>query len=744
MSLKLPETLTQAIWANQLITPVLPAYPGKNTKSAKTPTNIECKVHIDARPAQRYIFTRAEAASGKYGYNPGSLAQYSKRVAHRVIPSRPGQDSGSQDSGDCGEVCMSKCMSECMVVFTNPVHVMRDRLPGCLLLVIMACLSLACPDTRAASATDTPAEDVVPVFEPVASTWGPLQMAQDVSIVMRDGIRLSIDVFRPDDNIAHPVLYAAGPYPHTRAILADSATTVGPIAWYVSQGYAVVLVSVRGTGLSTGEFTFMGRQEQQDHYEVVQWITTQPWSDGQVAGLGAGYYAASQWQLAIQNPQGLACIAPINGTLDPYREWVAPGGLGNDAFMGNWYEEKVRLPNAFASEAPRLIDYDLRLAWLSHPTWDSYWQERASRESTHLISVPIFAIHDWNQDRMAAGFTTTLNSMGRLNVMNKVMVASPPDDVGLYQDTGFLARELLPYYQWCFTGKSTTSPYIERPRVQYQVRGQNSIRRDSTWPPGNISFQSWFTAKAGTSDIGSLSETQAIGGAGFTNLERSDNGNVLRFESGPLAQDLQITGPVMMELFAATTGNDMAFEVTLKEEIRYQLPLSATFLPGILDNLSDKSLSSEEASTEILVTRGRLKASVRQKDLTRSSDNLPVYTLDQPDLLSPGQVYPLEIALRQTAYRFSAGNRVVLEVRPVNDGSLANSVRDTLYHNTRNPSRLWLPVVPNPQVSEPGTSQNLGPFRRDSRNAGRSSNPNTTPASNAAGNTDSPFIFVPQ
>lgn len=641
-------------------------------------------------------------------------------------------------------VCINMCMSKRMRFCGNPAHSLHNSFMGRLLLVILLCLPLAFPAAWAASATDGAAEDAVAVFEPVASTWGPLQMAQDVSIVMRDGIRLSVDVFRPNDNGAHPVLYAAGPYPHTRNILTDTTTTVGPIAWYVSQGYAVVLVSVRGTGLSTGEFTFMGRQEQQDHYEVVQWITSQPWSDGQVAGLGAGYYAASQWQLAIQNPQGLACIAPINGTLDPYREWVAPGGLGNADFMGNWYEERVRLPNAFASDAPRLIDYDLRLAWLTHPTWDTYWQERASRESTRLISVPIFAIHDWNQDRTAAGFTTTLNAMGRLNVVNKVMVASPPGDAALYQDTGFLARDLLPFYQWCFTGKSSSSPYIERPRVQYQVRGQNTIRRDSTWPPGNITFQSWFTAKAGNSVIGSLDETQEIGGAGFTNLERADNGNVLRFVSEPLAQDLQITGPVMMELYAATTGNDMAFEVTLKEEIRYQLPISATFLPGILDDLPGESLSSEESSTDILVTRGRLKASMRQKDLTRSSDNLPVYTLDQPDLLSPGQVYPLEISLRQTAYRFSAGNRVVLEVRPVNDGSLVNSSRDTIYHNTRYPSRLWLPVVPNPLVSEPANNQNLGPFRRNSRNDTSGSNPDTTPVNSADQNADSPFLFVPQ
>jgi len=601
-------------------------------------------------------------------------------------------------------------------------------------------------------------EDTPPVFVPVATSLGTLQMAQDVSISMRDETRIALDIYRPDDNASHPVLYAAGPFPHTRAILNDESTQAGPVSWYVSQGYTVVIASVRGTGLSTGEYGFLSRQEQQDHYEIVQWINQQPWSNGLVAGTGAGYYAAAQWQLAIQNPPGLTCIAPINGTLDPYREWVAPGGLANVEFMGSWYENQVRLPNAFAADTPHLISYDMRLAWLMHPYYDEYWRERSSRENTGLVSVPVFAIHDWTQGRDSAGFTTTLNSLGRLNVVNKQMFSTPAGETPLYQDTGFLARELLPFYDWCFNGKPTASLYIERPRVQYRVRGQNSIKRESNWPPGNITHQDWYPVMTDASTMaGSLADSQQAGASGFTNLDRTRGSSVIKFVSAPLEQDMEITGPAMMELYAATTGNDMAFEVTLKEQIPFKVPASALLLPDLFEDEPGQSVSAFDASTDILVTRGKLKASARQRDDTRSTEYLPVYAFTEKQALSPGQVYRLDIAMRQTAYRFSQGSRIVLEINQVNDGSLAMTGRDTIYHNTRYPTRLWLPEVQTRQVSprmpaeEQPTSTGAGNNRSglffepgsDPDNAPDEGAGNDQLNENTRDEDDSPVFFVP-
>ena len=548
-------------------------------------------------------------------------------------------------------------------------------------------------------------QDTVPadstVFTPVNSASGELLSAQNVAVTMRDGTPISLDIYRPAGNQTFPTLYAAGPYPLDMSVLEDTSSETGPVAWFVSQGYAVVLANVRGTGASGGDYTFFARQEQQDHYEIIQWITGQGWSNGQVAGTGAGYYAASQWHMALQSPPGLACIAPINGTLDPLREWVMPGGLANAAFINDWYEQRVRLPNAYARSNARLVNFDMRLAQLMHPYDDAWWRERNSIDSIHLVTVPVFALHDWSLTGTAPGLTSTLNALAGLNGVNKVLISNPAGELPLYQDTTFLARELLPYYRWCFNGRNPASPFVERPRVRYQVRGQDTIKRESTWPPGNTVQQAWFLDKpADPAATGRLATSQGAAVPGFTNVERTDSNNTLRFVTAPLEQDLEITGPVMLELYAASTTGDMAFSVTLKEANENPvLPGNAFRLPAFLRDEELPALPVSTADiTETLVTHGHLKASSRLRDNRHSTEYAPVYALMGSEALSPGQVYRLDIALRQTAYRFRAGNRLVLEISPANDGSLAVTGRDTLYHSNRYPTRLWLPVVQSPQA----------------------------------------------
>src|ERR1700755_3536547 len=56
----------------------------------------------------------------------------------------------------------------------------------------------------------------------------------------------------------------------------------GPIEWYVEQGYAYVHMDVRGSGRSAGAFEFLGRREQQDLYDAVEWIGRQAWCNGKV------------------------------------------------------------------------------------------------------------------------------------------------------------------------------------------------------------------------------------------------------------------------------------------------------------------------------------------------------------------------------------------------------------------------------------------------------------------------------
>jgi len=574
--------------------------------------------------------------------------------------------------------------------YSNPLSVLY--FPVFLLLLLIPALG---------SAQEEPVEENTgPDFALVTTSDGNLLATHNVPVSMRDGINLSVNVYRPVGVNTYSTLYAAGPLPHTETIPGSEATLTGPVSWYVSQGYAVVLASVRGTGLSEGEFSFFARNEQQDHYEVIEWIAAQPWSDGQVAGTGAGYYATAQWQMAIQNPPHLECIAPINGALDPFREWIMPGGLANKAYISDWFDSDVRIANANAYDTPRLVSLDLRLTQLSHPFYDDFWHIRNNLDSTSLINIPVFALHEWSLSNTVADLTGTIDALDQLNVINKLLVRNPGETLPIYNDIEFLGRELLPFYEWCFNDRRSDSAFIEEPRIRYQVQGLNTVKPEINWPPGNIAHEAWFlNSPSGNLELpGSLSSQQQVNNFSFSLWNRKEQGNAVEFISMPLENDLEISGPVMTELYISSSSADRAFEVTLYEEIVSENVITTVPLPSFLVKNTELTETEETVTvTRNTVSSGALKATARARDSARSTDYLPVYSLVSETFVAPDQSTRLDIAMRQTAYRFKAGSRLVLEIKPANDGSLIDVPdEDILHHNIRSPSRVWLPVVQSP------------------------------------------------
>ena len=92
----------------------------------------------------------------------------------------------------------------------------------------------------------------------------------DVAIAVRDGAKMAVRIYRPDGARPFPTLFASSPYRYDNNILPTSPLFLwrenGPIEWYSEQGYAYVHADLRGTGISEGEFEFLGRREQQDLY----------------------------------------------------------------------------------------------------------------------------------------------------------------------------------------------------------------------------------------------------------------------------------------------------------------------------------------------------------------------------------------------------------------------------------------------------------------------------------------------
>ena len=104
---------------------------------------------------------------------------------------------------------------------------------------------------------------------------------------MRDGIRLAIDVYLPGGNRAYPALLALSAYGKKAmipgiALSTDIPPTIehGHTDRLVEHGCAHVVGDVRGSGDSEGHYTLWGRKEQEDCYDLIEWVAQQPWCDG--------------------------------------------------------------------------------------------------------------------------------------------------------------------------------------------------------------------------------------------------------------------------------------------------------------------------------------------------------------------------------------------------------------------------------------------------------------------------------
>ena len=143
-----------------------------------------------------------------------------------------------------------------------------------------------------------------------------------------------------------------------------------------------------------------------------------------------------------------------------------------------------------------------------------------------------------------------------------------------------------------------------------------------------------------------------------------------------------------MELHASSTATDTDFFVKLSD----QLPQS------------DDDRAADLQPQSVVVSKGWLRASHREKDEARSTALRPFYTHANPQPIEPGLVYIYEIEVMPFSNVFKAGHRIRLEIvngdSPLTDAIFTHQYlyykvgTDTIEHNATHPSRLLLPVVP--------------------------------------------------
>ena len=154
-------------------------------------------------------------------------------------------------------------------------------------------------------------------------TYGKMIAEKDVYVPMRDGVKLCVDVYRPDtdreapraarlrDLQQGPARDRTWPRRCRRSrpgrCCGPARAEAGDTRFLVSRGYVHVIGNPRGVGKSEG-----GGSREWDSYDLIEWIAEQPWCDGNVGMIGISGFGAEQLHAAKQQPPHLKAIFPFD------------------------------------------------------------------------------------------------------------------------------------------------------------------------------------------------------------------------------------------------------------------------------------------------------------------------------------------------------------------------------------------------------------------------------------------------
>jgi hypothetical protein len=501
----------------------------------------------------------------------------------------------------------------------------------------------------------------------------------DAPIAMDDGLSLRADVFRPDGDGTYPVILSYGPYAKGLAfqegyngnwmrlikaapeVLQNSSNKyqnwelVDPEKW-VPDGYVCVRVDSRGAGRSPGVLDVWSPRETLDLYHCIEWAGTQSWSNGKVGVSGISYYAMNQWTVGALKPPHLAALCIWEGSSDYYRELSRHGGILSD-FLHSWHPRQVasvqhgvgrRGANSVvtgdAVAGPQtLSEAELTANRADAPgevkrrrLCDAYYAERTA--DLAQIEAPLLSAANWG----GMGLHTRGNFEGYLRAGSKQKWLEVHGDTHF---THFYSRygETLQKRFFGHFLKGEDTGWSRQPKVSLNVRYPHekfALRAENEWPLGRTQWTKYYLEPQ------RLALTTELPAANTT-LSYQTTGDGLTFRTPPMAESVEITGPVAVKLWlsSATTDADLFLVLRLFDPEGKEITFVGSNDPRVPVGL------------------GWLRASHRKLDPARSRPYRPWHTHDEEWPLQPGEPVELEIEIWPTSIVVPPGYRLALTLR---------------------------------------------------------------------------------
>ena len=363
------------------------------------------------------------------------------------------------------------------------------------------------------------------------------------------------------------------------------------------------------------------------------------------------------------------------------------------------------------SLAPYFLD------WLAHPSYDDYWKRIAIEEHYGDIRVPSLTVAAWYDIFLGGSLCNYIglrehaaDDSARQSQRLLVTIGGHAGSSQKIGDVDFGPAApfdedavTLDWYDHLF--KNAANKFAGPKRVQIFVMGSNQWRDEDDWPLARARDTKYFLHSAGRANTvtgdGLLSTAApqsenadkytydpanpapTVGGPLCCDSNHLQPGprdqkevearqDVLVYSTPALTDDLEVTGPVRLELFAKSSTTDTDFTAKLVD----------VGPDGFAQNMTEG------------IARGRYRISQQT-----------------PEPMKPGETYKFTIDLWSTSNVFRRGHRLRLEIsssnfprfdRNTNTGDdQAHATRlvsavNTILHDKEHPSALILPIVPKP------------------------------------------------
>ncbi|HVF46487.1 MAG TPA: CocE/NonD family hydrolase [Pyrinomonadaceae bacterium] len=539
---------------------------------------------------------------------------------------------------------------------------------------------------------DTPAPDTRVIFK-----------RTEAMIPMRDGVRLFTVILTPEvqsENL--PIYMERTPY----GVAGWSSPRLNSSkSEFVKDGYIFVFQDIRGREDSEGVFEMLrlprdkrdpkSVDESTDTYDTIEYlIKNVPRNNGRVGIAGVSYPGWLAAVALIDPHPALKASSPQAPVTDLWmgddfmhhgafrqtyaHEWAIPlesAKKGGDVEFDNpdmyqWYLPLGKLQTLAPDLAKKSHSWK---AFLEHPSWDEYWQARATNLYLKDTSVPTLIVGGWWDQEDLYGPLAMYKTLEKTDKDNQVFLVMGPWNHGGWggrarrlgaidfgSDTGnYYRREIqAPFFAKLLkdTGNFTPS------EATVFQSGSNRWMTYDAWAPKNTQKRELYLHAGGKLSFDKpngngeafdtyvsdptnpvpyrrtpIKQTYTQGstwGTWLVDDQRflADRKDVLSWQTDALADDVTITGDVIAKIYASTSGSDSDWVVKLIDV--YPPDAQPANMAGYQLMVSDE------------IFRGRYRKS-----------------FEKAEAIKPNKVEEYEIDLRGANYTFKKGHRIMVQIQ---------------------------------------------------------------------------------